>query len=146
MSLRSSSMLAGALLAAACAHKPPTTPLASIEAATADARRELRSLIGEGERAARADAVVVQLQELLAKSASDGYAASRDLQAIDRNRDATAAQFQALQAAADAARLAQLHQGVALREELARLLTAEEWKKSADARRKLLELGISPQP
>jgi hypothetical protein len=146
MTLRSTGLLAGALLAAGCSHKPPATPLASIEAATADARRELRSMIGDGDRAARADAVVVQLQEFLAKSASEAQAASRNFQALDRNREATAAQFQSAQAAADAVRLPQLHQAVALREELARLLTAEEWKKSADARRKLLELSISPQP
>ena len=146
MSIRSSSMLAGALLAASCSHKPLSTPQASIEAATTDARKELRSLIGDGDRAAKADAVVVQLQGLLAKSASDAQAASRDLQSLDRNRDATAAQVQSVQAAADAARLPQLHQAVALRQELASLLTPEEWKKSAEARKKLLELGISPQP
>jgi hypothetical protein len=146
MTLRSSWLLSGALLAAGCAHKPPSTPQASIEAATADARRELRSLIVDGDRATRADAVVVRLQGLLVKAASDGQAASLELQALDRNRDATAAQIKALQAAADTARLAQLHQGVALRAELTRLLTADEWKKSADARRRLLELGISPPP
>jgi Spy/CpxP family protein refolding chaperone len=89
---------------------------------------------------------VNQLQALLARSFADGQAAGRELEALDRNREATAAQFQALQAAADAARLAQLRQAVALRQELTHLLTAEEWKKSADVRRKLLELGISPQP
>jgi hypothetical protein len=141
-----STWLLSALLLAGCSHKPPATPLANIEAATADARRELRSLIADRDRAARADAVVVQLQALLAKSDSEAQAASRDLEALDRNREATAAQFQTLQAAADAARLAQLQQAVALRQKLAGLLTAEEWKKSADVRRKLLELGISPQP
>jgi Spy/CpxP family protein refolding chaperone len=89
---------------------------------------------------------VNQLQALLARSFADGQAAGRELEALDRNQEATAAQFQALQAAADAARLAQLRQAVALRQELARLLTAEEWKKSADVRRKLLEVGITPQP
>jgi len=146
MTFRLTWLLAGALLATGCSHKPPPTPQARIEVATADARRELRSLIGDGERAAKADAVVVQLQALLAKSASDAQVASRDLQALDRNRDATAAQFQALQAAADDARLAQLHQAVALRHALASLLTADEWKKSADARKKLLELSITSQP
>ena len=146
MTLRSTWLLAGTLLAAACSHKPPPTPRASIEAATADARKELRSLIGDGDRAAKADAIVVQLQALLAKSASDSQIASRDLQALDRNRDATAAQVQSVQAAADAARLPQLHQAAGLRQELAGLLTPEEWKKSAEARKKLLELGISPQP
>lgn len=146
MTLRSTSLLVGALLATGCAHGPPPTPLASVEAASADARKELRSLIGDGDRAARADAVVVQLQALLAKMADDAQAASLALQALDRNQESTAAQFQALQAASDQARRAQLHQAVALRQELASLLTAEEWKRSADARRKLLELGIAPQP
>jgi hypothetical protein len=138
--------LAAALLLAACSQKPVPTPQATIEAATAEARKELRSLIGDRDRAAKADAVVVQLEALLAKSASEGQAANRDLQALDRNREATAAQFQALQVSADAARQADLLQAIALRQQLAGLLTAEEWKKSTDARRKLLELGISPQP
>jgi hypothetical protein len=146
MTHRSTWLLAVALLLAGCSHKPPSTPGASIEAAAADARRELRSLIGDTDRAAKADAVVVQLQALLAKSDSEAQAASRDLEALDRNRDATAAQFQARQAVADAARQADLRRAIALRQDLAGLLTAEEWKKSADVRRKLLELGISPQP
>jgi hypothetical protein len=139
-------LLAATLLLAGCSHKPPATPLASIETATAAARKELRALIGDPGRAARADAIVVQLQALLAKSAADGQVANLELEALDRNREATAAQFQALQAAADAARQADLLRAIALRQELAGLLTTEEWKKSADVRRKLLELGISPQP
>jgi Skp family chaperone for outer membrane proteins len=139
-------LLAAALLLAGCSHKPPATPLARIEAAAADARRELRSLIADRDRADRADAIVAQLQALLAKSSADGQAAGRELEALDRSREATAAQFQALQSAADAAWQADLRRAVALRQELAKLLTAEEWKKSTDARRKLLELGITPQP
>jgi hypothetical protein len=147
MKLHPTWLLAGSLLLADCAHAPPTTPTpqARLEAATVEARRELKAIIGDPERAAQADAVVVWLQALMAKSAAQAEVAARDLQALDRSRDATAAQFQALQAAADEARRADLRQAVDLRGQLARLLTAEEWKQSADVRRKLLELGMAPQ-
>jgi cysteinyl-tRNA synthetase len=146
MTHRSTCLVASMLLLAGCSHKPSSTPGANIEAAAANVRKELRALIGDPGRAARADEIVNQLQALMGRSFADDQAASRELEELDRNQEATAAQFQALQAAADAARMAQLHLAVALRQELARLLTAEEWKKSADARRKLLELGITPQP
>jgi hypothetical protein len=145
MTFRSTYLLAVALLATGCSHKPPPTPQVRIAEATAEARRELRSLIGDSERAAQADALVVRLQGVILEEAAQEDATRRAADGLDRNRDATAGQFQVIEVAAQAPTLRLRRQALGLRDELARLLTAEEWKKSAAVRRKLLQQALPSQ-
>jgi hypothetical protein len=146
MSPRTTLLLSGALLATACSHAPPPTPQARTQSAMEEARAETRSVIADPARAARADALLVQLQQVLDRVAAGEEALKRQVDALDRRQDATEGQFQAILAAGDASRTRELHEAAALREQLARLLTPEEWRKSAAARRKLLELQLQPQP
>lgn len=138
--------LAAALLAAGCSHHPPPSPQARIEADAEAARRELRAIVQDPGRAARADAALVRLQRIMTEAATAAEASRRRIDALDRRHDASTEEFRAVLAAADAAWLEQLRDAAAVREELAGLLTPEEWQRSAAARGKLLKLQLGPQP
>jgi len=146
MSLRWSCLLASALLAAACSHKPPPTQRAMVESAFTDARAEARALITDPDRAARADELLAQLQQAFEKASASSEALAAQVNQLDRRQDATAEQFQAVLAAGDDDRGQQIHTAAGIREQLARLLTREEWQKLVEARRKLLQLQLAPQP
>jgi hypothetical protein len=146
MSRRTALLLTAALLAAGCSHSPPPTPQARAQAAVEEARAEVQSVVADKACAAQADALLVQLQQGLDRAAVRSEALKKQIDALDRRQDATEGQFQALLAAGDADRLREAHEAAAIREQLARLLTPEEWRKSAAARRKLLDLQLQPQP
>jgi len=146
MSPRTPLLLAGALLAAGCSHAPPPTPQAWARSEVEAARTEVRSIVADKVRADRADALLVELLEAFDRAGARSEALKKQVDALDRRQDATEVQFQAVLATGDADRLRELHEFAAIREQLARLLTPEEWRKSSAARRKLLELQLQPQP
>jgi hypothetical protein len=145
MTLRTGLVLVG-LLAAACSHKPPPTPEARLQSAFDDARGEIRSLIPDKDRAAQVDALLVQLQRAFEQSGAELQSTGARIDELDRRRDATEEQFQAVLATADAARTRHAPGMAAIRERLAGLLTPDEWKKVAAARRRLLDLQLQQQP
>jgi hypothetical protein len=146
MSIRSAVMMCGLVLATGCSHSPPPTQQASGQSAVEEARAEVRSVVTDKARADRADALLVELLEAFDRAGTRSEALKKQVDALDRRQDATEVQFQAVLAAGDADRIRELHELAAIREQLARLLTAEEWRKSSAARRKLLELQLQPQP
>ena len=146
MSSRSALLLLGALLAAACSHAPPPTPQARAETAVADARNELRALIADKDRAHRADAVVLEIKAAFEQAGVEAEALRTQVEALDGRHDATADQFQAVLSTDDAVRTRRVHDLIKLRDQLARLLTAEEWKRSDEVRVRLLQLQLGPQP
>jgi hypothetical protein len=139
-------LLACALLAAGCSHPPPPTPQAQVLSALEEARGELRSIIADPVRAARADALLERLREVVEKAGAQARVIRARLDDLDRHHDATADQFRAVLVASDTARDQHRHAAVAIRDQLARLLTGEEWEKSAAVRHHLLELQLGPQP
>jgi hypothetical protein len=146
MSRRSCLLLLGALVTSACSHKPPLTPQARFESTLEDARGELRSIITDKDRAAQAEALLLRLKEVVDQADANSTAMRARIDDLDRRHDATAEQFQATLAAADAAWATSRRIQVDIRDQLARLLTAEEWQKSATARKRLLESQLGPQP
>jgi uncharacterized protein YhaN len=146
MSIRSTVMMWGLVLAAACSHSPPPTRQASGQSAVEEARAEVRSVVTDKARAAQADALLLKLLQAFDQASARSEALQKRVAELDRRQDATEAQFQAVLAAGDADRIRELHELAVIREQLARLLTPEEWRKSSSARRKLLELQLQPQP
>jgi delta 1-pyrroline-5-carboxylate dehydrogenase len=146
MSQPTSLLLIGALVAAGCSHSPPPTPQARVQSEVEAARAEARSVVTDPARAARADDLLVQLQQGLDRAGARSEALKKQVDALDRRQDATEAQFQEVLSAGDADRIREVQEVAAIRDQLARLLTPEEWRKSAAARRKLLELQLQPQP
>jgi hypothetical protein len=145
MSPGSSLLLAGALVAAGCAHgsSPAPAPQARVLTANEAARAELRSAIHDKERAAQADELLVRLQELLDQASAQAEIIRARIDGLDRRHDTSADQLRAALAAADAGRLDHQLRALPLRDQLARLLTPEEW--SSAARLHLLAEAASPQ-
>ena len=146
MSILSTVMMWGLVLAAGCSHSPPPTQQSSGQSAVEEARAEVRSVVTDKARAAQADALLLKLLQAFDQASARSEALQKRVAELDRHQDATEAQFQAVLAAGDADRIRELHELAGIREQLALLLTPEEWRKSTAARRKLLELQLQPQP
>jgi hypothetical protein len=129
MSLRSSFLLAGALWVAGCAHGPSTAPTTEARVLTAndEARAGLRAAIHDTNRAAQADEVLLRLQEVVDQASAQAEIIRARIDDLDRRHDATSDQFRAALTAADTGRTDHRRRALAIRDQLARLLTAEEW-------------------
>jgi hypothetical protein len=105
-------LLASALLAAGCSHPPPPKPQAQVLSAVEETRVELRSIIADPVRAARADALLERLREVVEKAGAQAGVIRARLDDLDRQHDATADQFRAVLIASDTARHQHQHAAV----------------------------------